>query len=97
MVDAAFLIVPLERIDTGDDWASLSRQARLDRRRDLVRFLTEAIREWLAGMDVDELAGVGGWTVRTRASESRKSIVEKLQGLPVEVAPNDRFEAISDL
>ena len=93
MPESAFLLVPTDEPSQSADWSRLDRGARLQRVLHQRETLGALIRERLKDVEVEFLGGVGAWTVRTNGLTDRQSIVDKLQGLPVSVAPDDKFFA----
>jgi hypothetical protein len=91
MATSAFLLMPTEDPDYGRDWDTLDRGARLQRLRTSRAGLDARIRDRLGNLDLEYLGGVGGWTVRTETPTDRQTLVEKLKGLPVEVAQDEQF------
>ena len=73
------------------DWDQLDRGTRIQRLQDSRADLGVQIQARLAGLELEYLGGVGGWTVRTPAPTDRQVLANKLKGLPVEVAPDDTF------
>jgi hypothetical protein len=56
--------------------------------------LGEQIRARLADVELEYLEGAGVWTARSIAPATREELVARLVGLPVDVASDDRFDAI---
>lgn len=94
MVHSAFLVVPTGDPTNQEDWEQLDRDARMERLRSELAELGAQIRARLGGIELEYLEGAGAWTVRSAAPKTREELVEKLAGLPVEVAPDDRFYAL---
>jgi hypothetical protein len=90
---SAFLLIPTDDPALSQDWGQLDRATRIARLQRSHADLGARIQQRLAGLELEYLGGVGGWTVRTRTPTDRQALVEKLEGLPVEVAPNDKFFA----
>jgi hypothetical protein len=94
LAESAFLVVPIAEPDGGKDWDGLDRGARMKRLEKHFAKLGAEICARLGAADVEYLEGAGMWTVRSPTLEERGQLVEKLKGLPVEVAPDDRFFAL---
>ena len=94
MTHSAFLVVPTNDPTSHEDWAQLDRGARMERLQSQLAQLGAEIRARLHGLDLEYLEGAGIWTVRSRLPKKREELVEKLAGLPVEVATDDRFYAL---
>lgn len=94
MAGTAFLLIPTEDPTTSTDWDHLDRGARIEHLRRSRAGLDAQIRARLGGLELEYMDGVGGWTVRTDIPTDRQTLIDKLKGLPVEVAPDDRFYAI---
>lgn len=93
-ITTAFFIIPTEATEPDEDWDSLGRGARLERllhRRDA---LDAQIRSRLHDMDIEYLKGMDGWTVRSERPANRDEVIQRLQGLPLSVAPDERFNAL---
>jgi hypothetical protein len=88
---SAFLLIPTDDPAVSRDWDQLDRGARIQRLQSTRANLGAQIQARLAGVELEYLGGVGGWTVRTHAPTDRQALVDKLKGLPVEVAPDDTF------
>ena len=91
MTGSAFLVVPTDDPARHEDWDRLDRAARMERLRSEMEELGAKIRARLADVELEYLEGAGAWTARSRSPKSREEMVEKLSGLPVEVATDDRF------
>ena len=91
MATSAFLLMPTDDPDYGQDWEQLDRGARLQRLQTSRAGLDAQIRDRLGGVELEYLGGVGGWTLRTDTPTDRQTLVEKLKGLPVEVAQDETF------
>ena len=92
--ETAFLVVPTGDPTSDEDLEGLDRSARIARLEDRWADLDMKIRARLHGFELEFLAGVGTWTVRTTRRGARGEVVAKLAGLPVEVAPDERFHAL---
>lgn len=93
MVEHAFFIVPIHDLLVGERLEELDRAARLDRLNMRFADLGALIRARIPDLEMEFLEGLGGWTVRTNLPLDRSEITRKLDGLPVEVAPDERFYA----
>ena len=91
MAGSAFLLIPTEDAAVGQDWDQLDRATRLERLQSARADLGARIRARLGGSELKYLGGIGGWTVRTKAPTDRETLADQLEGLPVEVAPDDTF------
>jgi hypothetical protein len=93
MTTSDFLLMPTDKPDFGGDWENLDRGARLQRLRNSRADLGTRIRNRLVDFELEYMGGVGGWTVRSETPTDRQTLVEKLKGLPVEVAQDETFYA----
>jgi hypothetical protein len=94
LTGCAFLLVPTDRPTRHEDWDGLDRAARMERLRSELAELGAKIRSRLPDVDLEYLEGAGAWTARSQSAKRREELVEKLSGLPVEVATDDRFYAL---
>ncbi|MEA3064787.1 MAG: hypothetical protein QOJ27_1233 [Sphingomonadales bacterium] len=94
MAHSAFLVVPTGEPAEDADWNALDRTARIDRLQSHLAELGEQIGARLGELDLEYLEGAGAWTVRSREPKERQELVDRLAGLPVEVATDDRFYAL---
>jgi hypothetical protein len=93
LAECAFLIVPIQASNFSDGWETLDRSARLAALKVKLDHLGRDVQARLPELEVEFLNGVGGWTVRTPEPMSRSALALRLRGLPVEVAPDERFYA----
>lgn len=77
-----------------EDWSALDRTSRIERLESRLAELGAQIGARLSGLDLEYMQGAGAWTVRSREPKERDELAERLAGLPVEVATDDRFYAI---
>lgn len=91
MPTTAFFLVPCAPPPDRSDWQSLDRSARIARMRQENDQLGREIAGRLTGFEVEYLAGLGGWTARAGEPHEREELIERLSGLPVDVADDDMF------
>lgn len=94
MASSAFLLIPTDDPAAGEDWNKLDRKSRIERLQKVRADLGERIRARLGVLQLEYMGGVGSWTVRTQTPTDRQTLIDKLEGLPVEVAPDDRFHEL---
>ena len=94
MNHSAFLVVPTGDPTNEEGWEQLDRDARMARLRSEMAELGERIRARLPGLELEYMEGAGAWTVRSATPKTREELLDKLAGLPVDVAPDDRFYAL---
>lgn len=94
MAESGFFIVPIETSLPIDGWDQLDRSARLDALQSQHATLDHQVRDRLTGFDIDYLAGMGGWVVRSPAETKAEIVRSQLHGLPLDVADNDVFTAL---
>jgi hypothetical protein len=94
LAGTAFLLIPTDDPTVSTDWDQLDRAARMEHLRRSRAGLGAQIRARLGTLELEYMEGVGSWTVRTPAPTDRQTLIDKLKGLPVEVAPDDRFYAL---
>lgn len=90
-----FLLVPVAGPEQATDWDSLGRGERLARIQGQYASLDEQVRGRLSDLSVEYLAGAGSWIVRCAEPTVPGSLRRRLAGLAVEVADDNRFEALS--
>jgi hypothetical protein len=91
LVQSAFLIVPTDDPAGDANWEKLDRAGRMAFLARQLAELGALIRARLGGLELEYLEGAGAWTARSDVPREREELVEKLRGLPVEVATDDRF------
>ncbi len=94
MVQSAFLVVPTDDPSGHADWEGLDRAGRMAFLSEQLEELGAQIRARLGDLDLEYLEGAGAWTVRSDEPRERDELVERLRGLPVQVATDDRFYAL---
>jgi hypothetical protein len=94
LAELAFLIVPVDSSISYEGWESLDRVGRLDALHSQLADLGKQIQARLPAFELEFLEGLGGWTARSKAPTTRSELIEKLAGLPVEVAPEQRLYAV---
>ena len=92
MTETAFLVLPLEAPAAID--ASASRADSLVKLAQGSAGLDAELRGRLPDFDVEYLAGLGGWTVRTAHDLPTAALRDRLHGLDVEVAEDSEFSAL---
>jgi hypothetical protein len=92
MSETAFLVFPSAPASAPDD--ADPRSIRLAQLADANSVIDRQLRERLADFEVDYMAGVGGWTVRTGRTLTLAELRTRLDGLPVNVADESSFSTL---
>lgn len=93
MAQPAFLIVPTADPSAHADWDGLDRAGRMALLSAQLEKLGARISARLDGLELEYLEGAGAWTARSNVPRERDELVQKLRGLPVEVATDEQFYA----
>lgn len=89
-----FVLVPTEDVNLTADWDRLGRAARLDYLREQHVQLDGDIRARIPDLSVEYLSGAGSWIVRTATPTPLLALRQRLAGLPIQVADDDRFTTL---